>query len=50
MSNISSVEAMSDLVNTEDVSNILQSLDDYQKQLEIFRYLVVKPPQMKSIQ
>ena len=31
------VEAISDLVSTEHVNNILNSLEDYQHQLEIFR-------------
>ena len=31
------VEAISELVSTEQVNNILNSLEDYQHQLEIFR-------------
>ena len=31
------VAALSDLVSTDQVTNILDSLEDYQQQLEIFR-------------
>ena len=39
LNNISCVEAMSDLVSTEAVSDILQSLDEYEEQLEMYRYI-----------
>ena len=39
LNNISGVEAMSDLVSTEVVTDILQSLDEYEEQLEMYRYI-----------